>query len=319
MEQLPFSLEHVNSSTVAAVCDSRSAVGEGLVWDVAKQRLVWVDIEGKRLYQWAWGSDSATVETLPERIGCVALTETEAVVAAFEEGFAIYLPGEGIKKRLEGDYAQDEQKLLRLNDGKVDRQGRFVAGGFNGDGADGPDWPAAVGVFRIGPDGLVKRLIDEDVSCANSICFSPDGNTMYFTDSPKRKLLRFAYGDDTLCMSDGEVVADLDEIGIEEGVFDGACVDAEGCIWVCICFGEKVLRIDPARKEVVQMIDVPVRRPTCPVLAGPDLDILFITSIGPGIAEQPELTKCPLSGSLFAIRVGVPGVEDPLCALQADA
>eukprot|EP00968_Pinguiococcus_pyrenoidosus_P023907 scaffold4097_cov306-Pinguiococcus_pyrenoidosus.AAC.8 len=127
------------------------------------------------------------------------------------------------------------------------------------------------------------------------------------------------------------------------GVFDGACVDAEGCIWVCICFGEKVLRIDPARKEVVQMIDVPVRRPTCPVLAGPDLDILFITSIGkprrlgdtgatvgnvtqplllipgPGIAEQPELTKCPLSGSLFAIRVGVPGVEDPLCALQADA
>mmetsp|Transcript_990 Transcript_990/g.2722 ORF Transcript_990/g.2722 Transcript_990/m.2722 type:complete len:324 (-) Transcript_990:223-1194(-) len=317
---LGFDVAGVGEEKVVCVCDSKSAVGEGPVWDPAEQMLRWVDIEGRMFYQWRWGDASCEATPTTQRVGSFGLLGGGKVLAALETGFAVFQPSTGVTTPVPSGFAQDEAKLLRLNDGKTDREGRFVAGGFNAEDCDTESWKPAIGVYRVGPKAEGERLLDEDFRCANAICFSPDGATMYFTDSPSRKLLAFNYSDTSalpLRVAEARVIADLDEILGEgsDGVFDGACVDAAGNIWVAICFGGVVLHLSPAN-GVLRIIEMPVKRPTCPVLAGPDLDTLFITSIGPRICPPEELTEYPLSGGLFAIKVSAPGLPEPMVVLE---
>lgn len=300
------------------VCATKSVVGEGVLWDARRQRLVWVDIEGRCLYEWHYGKPSAEVTRTPERVGCVALREDGSLLLAAEKGFAHFDFGSGWGRPVPSPYRQPEgDRSIRLNDGKVDREGRLVCGGWNGRHCETPLWEKRVGVFRVGGEEGGERLLDELVKCANAICFSRDGETMYFTDSPERRILAFdnyAAAEAPIAKASARVVADLDALGIAEGVFDGACVDSEDCLWVCVCSGGCVLRIDPASGSLLQRVDMPVRRPTCPALGGPNLDILFVTSIGPPIAKDEELRATPDAGGLFAFKVSVCGIPEPFLA-----
>ena len=55
-----------------------------------------------------------------------------------------------------------------------DPQGRFVFGMFN------PQGLRIGGFYRVGPDLAVERLPLPPAHVANAICFSPDGQAMYF-------------------------------------------------------------------------------------------------------------------------------------------
>ena len=75
----------------------------------------------------------------------------------------------------------------RLNDGKVDRQGRFVAGSMDFEEHD------PVGkLFRLDPD-LSLHTLDTGIICSNGPCFSPDGKTLYFADSHKKTIYAYSY------------------------------------------------------------------------------------------------------------------------------
>ncbi|CAN5864586.1 hypothetical protein BH11PSE8_BH11PSE8_05180 [soil metagenome] len=87
---------------------------------------------------------------------------------------------------------------------------------------------------------------------------------------------------------------------------DGATVDAEGCLWVAMFEGARVLRLFPSGK-VLRTLDLPVRCPTMPCLGGPDLRTLYITT-GRDNRPPDELAAMPLSGCVLRIRVDVPGL-----------
>jgi sugar lactone lactonase YvrE len=158
-------------------------------------------------------------------------------------------------------------------------------------------------LYRLDPDGSVT-LWKDGIYTANGLAFSPDGRRMYFSDShPKvRQIWVCNYDIDTGTPSTPSLFFDT---SVLPGRPDGGTVDSEGCYWQAGVGGWQLYRLSPEGK-VLMSIDMPVEKPTKPMFGGPNLDVLYVTSIGGGVTagqDQPE------AGSLFAITgLGIKGV-----------
>jgi len=272
---------------------------------VQAQVLLWIDIEGKTLHTYSPADERSASFSLPKRAGSIALREADdGLLFAFEDGFAIFNPFVTDTNAAKPPvYIPDEayietepyrqHALVRLNDGRCDRRGRFIAGGYNGDEGDASmnrEWEADCGVYAVeagkGDASFAAReLLPFKVRCANSICFSPDGSHLYFTDSPHREIWVFDYDQAT-----GRVVVDSRRVFATvppPGVPDGSCVDSAGYLWNAEFFSGRVVRYSP-EGEVDRVVQLPVSRVTCPCLGGRDLKTLFLTSASVGVEGKEE-------------------------------
>lgn len=279
------------------VLDCRNEHGEGVLWNALDRRLWWTDVHGKKL--WSYDPTIRTSQSYPApgRICCFAPRRDGTVVAAFADGFAFFDPKSGRRD----DIATFEPDLpqTRLNDGRTDRQGNFIAGGM-----DERDSRPVSSVWLLDGDLKLTKLFGS-VRCANSTCFSPDGRTMYFADSPDCEIVAFAYTPGSGVVSGKRTVAKLPK---ERGVPDGSCVDAEGFIWNAVWEGYRIERFAPDGR-LDRTIEVSVAKPTCVAFGGPELDTLFITTSR--LASSSEiLEREPHSGGLFGVRPGVKGLID---------
>lgn len=273
------------------VVDCQNLHGEGVLWNPLDGRVWWTDIHGQAL----WWHDPATGgfghHALPGRLCAFAPRAGGGWIMAFADGVELWSAALERQHRL-ADFEPDNPGT-RLNDGRTDRQGRFVVGGMNE--ATGA---ADSSVIRI--SDRVETLFS-GVACANSTCFSPDGATMYFTDTTTRRIEAIPYGAQ---LGKPRLLADLSG---EPGLPDGSCVDAEGGVWNAAWEGGQVIRI--AGGAVTHRIRLPVSRVTCCAFGGADLQTLFITTSRLGATPQ-EVAAQPESGALFAIRPGMRGLED---------
>ncbi len=278
---------------VAAGCET----GEGPVWDVSTQTLWWTDIPGRRLHRCdATGGGHESFE-MPGRVGSFALREAGGLVLAMEHGFALYDPTGGRLQAL----AEPEAGMTthRFNDGRCDREGRFLAGSMNlaRDAASARLW-------RLDPDGGVVSVAG-DCTVANGLAFSPDGRTMYWADSGRRQVFRFAYDRDGRAT---ERTLWLDN-GAAPGGPDGAAVDAEGCYWSARWGGGCVVRFTPDGR-IDRVVQVPVSRASMCAFGGADLRTLYITTAWEGMAPEARAAE-PLAGGVFAVALDVAGIEEP--------
>lgn len=123
---------------------------------------------------------------------------------------------------------------------------------------------------------------------------------MYFTDSPTKNVFKYEFDSATGSISNREVFFHVEG----EGVPDGFAQDVNGCLWIAVCEGGKVLKVSPEGRLMGE-VAMPTRWITCPVFVGEEL---FVTS-----AEEEEPEKYPasveLGGSLFRVHVGVQGLD----------
>ncbi len=281
------------------VLDCRNAHGEGVLWSPEHGLLMWTDIHGRRLWTMDPAGGEAEEQPVPGRLCCFAPRRGRPwneIVAAFSDGFALLDVVSGARR----DIAAFEPDLesTRLNDGRTDPAGRLIAGGMD----EGPRMEPVSSVWRLDPDLRLTRIIDR-VACANSTCFSPDGRTMYFADSPERAIRAYDYDPATGAVGPVRRLAEVD------GIPDGSCVDAEGCIWNAVWEGYRVDRWTPDGR-LDRSVEVPVAKPTCCAFGGPGLDTLFITTSRLGETAE-RLAREPEAGGLFAVRPGVAGIETP--------
>ncbi len=278
------------------VLDCRNAHGEGVFWDPRPRRLWWTDIHGRRLWSFDPASGEASSFPAPARVCCFAPRARGGHLVAFADGFALYDVISGDRQ----DLLRFEPEIpgTRLNDGRTDRAGRFVAGGM-----DEVDARPVSSVWLIDTDLSARKLFG-GVACANGTCFSPDGRTMYFADSPSRTLEAIAYDPASGVTGKRRLLCHFDEPGVP----DGACTDAEGFVWVAIWEGYRVERRSPDG-GLVATVEVPVKKPTCCAFGDESLDVLYVTTSRLGSSEA-ELHREPSSGGLYAIRVGVHGLPD---------
>jgi L-arabinonolactonase len=283
------------------VVDGRHVLGEGIVWNERSGRLLWTDIESSEL--WSHDPQSGALERwpLPERLCSMALTSSDQrLLLGLASGLAFFdLVTAELTHICE---VEPHLPTTRLNDGRVDRQGRFVFGMFNQ--ASDPKHPIG-GFYRLNHDLGVERLPLGDVAIANSICFSPDGRTMYYADSATREIRCCDYDPGSGQVANLRVFVHADAA---PGDPDGSTIDAEGYLWSTRWGAGQVVRFAPDG-SIDRVLDLPAPQPTCPAFGGPGLDVLYVTSATTGLSAR-QLAETSASGGVFAHMPGVRGLPE---------
>lgn len=273
--------------------DCRHILGESPVWDEREQVLYWVNIHAAELWAWEPGGQARSVQ-LPQRVGAIGLREQGGLVLALESGFALL---DRFDASLHKIRHVDAPPHTRMNDGRVDPCGRFVCGGMN---EETPQRSTAA-LYSLDHGGDVEMLLD-GIACTNSLCWSPDGRTMYFSDMPTRRIDAFEYDARSGAIANRRRFVTL----TSPGAPDGSIVDAEGHLWNAQWGGAKLVRYRPDG-SVEREVSLPVSNPSCLAFGGPDLDILYVTSAWFTL-DAAAREREPLAGSLFAFRPGVQGL-----------
>lgn len=306
------------------VVEAPCQLGESPFWHPEEQSLYWVDIPGCAILRAKLqeGVFMGTQEAWPmaQQPGCIAPVQGGGLLIALRDG--IYLAKEwgGSLQRI--CVAPYDSTQLRFNDGKADPQGRFWVGSYC-DSAASPD--GALYCLERGNLGgqtggalglsLVEKARPARVS--NGLAFSPDHQTLYWSDTFQGKIFAFDWDAASNQMQNQRVFQQFDAKPANwaygapgyqnyQGRPDGATVDVEGNYYVAMFEGAAVLKLSP-RGELLQKIPLPAMCPTMPCLGGDDLKTLFVTTASIGRSAS-ELAALPWSGCTLAMRVDVPGL-----------
>ncbi len=285
---------------IRVLVDCKTILGEGPLWDVQSQRLYWIDSFGQHVYRCAPDGSGIEGWDVPAKIGSLALRrDGEAAIVALQTGFHCLDFRSGECAPLCDPEA--DSPGTRLNDGKVDRRGRFFVGSMDMEEA-GPNGA----LYRLDPDLSLHR-IEDGIICSNGPCWSPDSARFYFTDTWSEEISVYDYDLEAGRPSNKRAFASFKDKG---GAPDGATVDAEGFVWSAAVYAGELRRFAPDG-SLDRTIAMPVLKVTSVNFGGPDLDALFVTSMAkPPLPRFPE--DGPLGGSLFAIHgLGVRGVPEP--------
>lgn len=266
-----------------------SELGEGPVWDAQQQRIIWVDIEQRKIHSYYPATKQYKAFEAGQMVGAVALTERGRFVGALQNGFA-FIDTE--KNKVEK--INDPESHLpgnRFNDGKCDPAGRFWAGtmSLKGEGNRGS-------LYLLDKRMVIKKL--EGISCSNGLAWSTDCQTLYYIDSPTRCVKAFDYD-----LSSGEIENSRNIITISEkdGFPDGMTIDEQGMLWIALWDGGKVQRWDPTTSSLLLEIRLPVTNVTSCTFGGEDFTDLYITTAVQGLTETQRKEQ-PLAGCLFVIK-----------------
>ncbi len=282
------------------VVPAQCALGEGATWCERTGRFYWTDIEGACLHRYDPSTGERTSFAMPERLATFALCANPDHLLL---GLATHLAFFDLNTREMQRIVEVEPGLdTRLNDGRCDRQGRFVFGTKH----EGADLQAVGGFYRLGHDLSLERLPLPSPAISNSIAFSPDGATMYFCDSPTREILACDYG------ADGTIanVRAFVRLADSDGVPDGSTVDEQGGLWNAQWGGARVVRYGPDGVET-DRVSVPTSQPSCVALGGPDLSTLYITTARVEL-DAASLASEPGAGGIFVAPSGRRGLPEPL-------
>jgi sugar lactone lactonase YvrE len=275
--------------------DAAAILGEGPVWHHERKTLLWIDIEGHQLHETSADGSGDRVILVGEQIGCIAPAGGSLVVAGLRSGFATIDLETG--KRTAITDPEHHLSDNRFNDGKCDPAGRFWAGTMHTH-----EDPGCGSLYCLDVDLRASCKIP-GVSISNGLAWTADARTMYYVDSPTRRVVAYDYDRDTGNIAHARTVF---EVPPDEGFPDGMAIDDEGLLWVALWDGRQVIRVDPDAGHVVDRVDVPASRPTSCAFGGDNYDTLFITSARIHLSDA-QLSKQPHAGGVFVCKPGVSG------------
>lgn len=284
----------MSTPPVEVVVAAGAELGEGPVWDADRQRLVWIDIAARAIHCTEPDSGDTTTVVTPSMVGAVAPwyagDDGGRMVAALTDGFW----------SVDGDVFEPLALLdhdptdLRLNDGKCDPAGRFWAGSMAID-----ERPDVGTLYRLDPDGTVTPTISR-VSISNGLGWSADGSTMFYIDTPTRRVDAYEFD-----LASGELGERRTAVAITRGNPDGLTIDADGAVWVALWGGGAVQRYVDGMLDLE--IEIPASNVTSCTFGGPDLTDLFVTTAWYRLDAATRAAE-PLAGAVFRVRDAGQGI-----------
>ncbi len=252
------------------------SVGEGPVWDVEEQALYSIDILGKCIHRHHLATGHNDRWEVPGIIGSMALRAGGGALIALKDGVHTYDFATGATAPLACPPDQDSR--VQFNDGKTDRFGRFIVGS-----TDGTMKEPLGSIYSVGANGTYQ-VLDSGICISNGPCWSPDNRTFYFADSIPKDIYAYDYDPDTGQATNRRVFANTAAFG---GIPDGATVDTDGLVYSAICEGGviAVFRPDGAVERTIPM---PVKLPGSVMFGGPNLDLLFVTTLDPAFMGRTD-------------------------------
>ena len=281
---------------IKLILDCKNMLGEGILWNTNDACLYWTDIEGSIFYRYEPELEALKTFVMPERLCSFAFREDGGFLMAFASGLALYDLSSGIIKWL--DSIKESVPGTRLNDGRCDRNGRFIVGEFD------PEEKSRGNAYSINWDGTSKKLFG-GLNSANSTCFSPDGLTMYYSCAVSAEIWSYDYNKKNGNVSNKKLFHKFDK---EPGLPDGSIIDSEGYLWNAQWAGSRVVRFAPDG-TVDRVVELPVPNVTCLCFGGKELDTLYITTARLTLSDK-DLQRYPSSGGLFAIKMNVKGLKE---------
>lgn len=268
----------------------KSVWGEGPLWDPVRHRLLYVDIETYKILSFDPATAEEKIWDVGQRVGTVVTREQGGLVWAGDQGFFFLDEETGISTPI----ADPEPDLLdnRFNDGKCDPLGRFWAGTINL--KKQPD----ASLYCLDTDLTVTKKFGP-VTNSNGLVWTRDAATMYYIDTPSKKIRAFDFDVTTAGITNERVIWDT---SADSSSPDGMTIDSEDRLWVAFCHGAKVVCFDPASRSVQEEIKFPCVETTACAFGGPELRDLYVTTGVKG--DLPE----EHAGRLFVCRPGAQGV-----------
>ena len=284
-------------SRAAVFSEVRAELGEGPVWDVDEQRLVWVDIDGQLVHVTDGDGGATRSYATGAPVGAAALHRGGDLLLALGAGFARLSLDSGEVRPLVAAPGVDAA-IARMNDGEVDPAGRYWAGTKAYD-----DRPGGGKLFRLDAGGRVETVLDS-VTNSNGLVWSRDGGTLFYIDTPTRTIARYPFemAGGTL----GERAVHVDTHGLS-GWPDGMTIDADGNLWVAFWGGWCVRCFSGEDGALLEEVAMPVEQCSSVQFGGRDLRTLFVTSAATGLDEQ-QLAAQPDAGRVHVVDVGVEGL-----------
>lgn len=274
------------------IWDVGAHLGEGALWDAATRSVWFVDIKGRRIHRCGADGGARSSWDAPGQPGFVVPTAEGGLVCALEDGLYYFDAASGSFAPLRK--VEDDLPGNRFNDGHVDAGGNLWFGSM-----DDGQVQASGALYRLGRDGRLTRP-DAGYMITNGPAISPDGRTLYHTDTPLRRVYAFALREDG-SLADQRVFLQLPE-GSRP---DGMAVDSEGHLWIALFGAGRIERYTAAGRRV-ESVQFPCSNITKLAFGGDDLRTAYVTTAWKGLTPAQRAEQ-PLAGGLFAFRVETPG------------
>jgi sugar lactone lactonase YvrE len=282
-------------ATATPASTERFRLGEGPVWDAARDRLLWVDIEGGAVLEGVLDGDTITVTGrvgFDTMVGAVAVATDGTLLVAAQEQLVVRHPD---GTRSDGPRVIPAGAARRLNDGGTDPAGRFLVGTLS---LGGPSQREVL--VRLEADGRLT-VLDDDLSLSNGLAWSSDGRRMFSVDTLARTVSVRDYD-----VGSGAVGPRRVHLRLEDGFPDGIAMDAADHLWVAVWGGGEVRRYAPDG-ALADRVATGAPHTSSVAFAGDDLRVLVITTATSELSEE-QLQSHPDSGRMFTARVNVPGL-----------
>lgn len=278
--------------SVVHLTDLKMEHGEGPVWDFRNQIFYWVDIMKGLVYSHNSINEEISIYEIGQPVGAIGLANDNQLVLAIEHGFAML----DLTTREVSTYPiPGLVDGVRMNDGKVDPLGRFVAGTM-----DYNESAPIAHLYQFDPSRQIRPLLS-DLTISNGLDWSPDLEHFYLIDSPTQEIIRYNYDQQTGGFTDPLVVYKT-----TNGEYpDGMTLDCKGNLWVALWGGFKVINLSPSG-DLIDEIKLPVPHVTSCCLGGADLKTLFITTSRIALNNEDQ-EQYPEAGKLFSVTVETPG------------
>jgi D-xylonolactonase len=286
--------------TPSCIWEVQALLGEGALWDPVHGRVWFVDIKGKRIHRCAPDGGERRSWDAPGQVSFVVPTRDAGIVCSLEDGLYRFDDADGSFTPLAK--VEADQPGNRFNDGHVDHKGQLWFGSMHD-----AEEEASGALYRF--DGKHVARMDDGYVITNGPALSPDGRTLYHTDTLDKRVYAFDVA------ADGSLSNKRTFVEIVDGGYpDGMAVDADGHVWVATFGGWRIDRFDAAGTKVGE-VRFPCANVTKLAFGGEDLRTVYATTARKGLSAD-DLAKQPLAGGLFTFRSETAGLPQHALRLQ---
>ncbi len=263
---------------------------EGPVWEDGKG-LLFSDVLFGGVFRLSLDGAVETVFEHRRGIGGMALHEAGGLIVSGRNLSFKPFSGGATVTVLEQD---ESAGVVGFNDLTTDADGRIYAGALGASPVfeDGRE-PRAGDLYVVDLDGSA-RVVAQDVQLTNGLGFSPDGATLYHSDSRRQTVFCYSVA------ADGALGEKRVFVRTDNGSPDGLAVSEDGAVWVALAGagGVSVYSDSGAHQDLVE-----IPEPMCTSLCfgGADRRDLYIVSGSQG--SQGER-----AGAVYRTRTSVAGL-----------
>lgn len=277
-------------------------VGESLVWDDQRQRLIWVDIIGRRIHAFEPATGRHQLWPVAGRPTSIGLRADGGAIVGLERHVCLWdWQGEPVPVA----EVEPDRPANRLNEGVVGPDGAFWLGTMlnNINDDDSPrDIPQATGsLYRYSPGGSVTRVSGDLFGITNTLSF-PAPDCLLTADTLANAVYSYRIGADGFLYGRKTF-----QQGFPRGLPDGSCLDDRGRLWTARVAGGACLTCTAPDGSIEAVFELPCTWPTSCCFGGPDLATLYVTSARFTMTPA-HLAKNPQEGAFFALALGARGV-----------